>query len=422
MNRMKPSVWAAAGAAGWALLAAAAAPEVSQVQMTQAPGSRFVTIRYTLDAAAIVTVGIETNGVPLPAGHVTRLSGDVCRRVEAGDRSLTWEAGVEWPSNVTDNARAHVRAWRLDAPPDYLVIDLGGGHMSDSYPVYYYASIEALPYGGLTNHLYRSERLVMRKIKRGAFLMGRQLSHTRTMILSKDFYAGVFEVTQGQWHKVTGDYPGFYTVERDGRPVESVSYNDIRGSIAGDPSIDWPVTGYLVSPESFLGRLQARSGLTKLDLPTEAQWEYACRAGTRTIFNCGSEDAIISGTYATGQNPWLDPIARYAFNGGGQTASPSTPPETGGTAAVGSYLPNAWGLYDTIGNVMEWVLDWWAGNTESTFPASGVDPVGPASGTQRLRRSGGDSQPQYANTVWRYQQSANTATRNIGFRIVMTIE
>jgi formylglycine-generating enzyme required for sulfatase activity len=422
MSRMKPSVWAAAWAAGWTLVAAAAAPEASQVQLTQAPGSRTVTISYTLDADAIITVGIETNGVALPDGVVTRLSGDVCRRVEAGARAMTWEAGVEWPSNVTETARARVKAWRLDAPPPFLVIDLSGGPASGTYPVHYYETLDALPFGGLTNDTYRSERLVMRKLRRGSFLMGRGTSISRTMTLTKDFYAGIFEVTQGQWYNVMGDYPSFYTANRLVRPVEQVAYNRIRGATTDTPAIDWPNTGALVHPDSFLGTLRSRSGLAAVDLPTETQWEYACRAGTRTIFNCGSLDATIEGAYGTGQNPWLDPIARYAFNGGGQTATEDTPPETGGTAVVGSYLPNAWGLYDTIGNVMELVRDWWAGDTAGTFPANGVDQAGPTSGTSRIRRSGGDSQPQYANTVFRYNQNPATASKNIGFRVVMVID
>jgi formylglycine-generating enzyme required for sulfatase activity len=414
-------------AAGCVLLATgtalAAPPLVSNVNLTQTAGSRFVTISYTLDADAIITLSVETNGVPLPPDAISPLSGDACKAVQAGNRVMTWDAGTDWPSNLTETAQARVKAWHPGYPPPVMVLDLSAGSGGDAvYPVFYYDSVEALPFGGLTNQIYRSERLVMRKIKRGGFLMGRLLSQTRSMILSQDFYAGVFEVTQGQWHKVTGDDPGFYTVERDGRPVERVSYNDIRGSTADVPSIDWPNTGYQVSPGSFLGRLRSRSGLTKVDLPTEVQWEYMCRAGTRSIFNCGSPDATKVGTYGTAHNPWLEKNARYNYNDGiSRPRTADALPSVAGTAIVGSYLPNAWGLYDTLGNVMEWVLDYWPGS--DVFPASGVDPTGPTTGSSRIRRSGGVSDAQYVTTEFRFSESPGSASNNnLGFRIVKIID
>ncbi|MDD2600876.1 MAG: hypothetical protein PHO37_16910 [Kiritimatiellae bacterium] len=77
--------------------------------------------------AAIVTLGIETNGVAIPDSAVTLLSGDVCKKVEVGSGSITWNAGVDWPENLTVVAKAKVTAWSVDAPPQVMVIDLRGG-------------------------------------------------------------------------------------------------------------------------------------------------------------------------------------------------------------------------------------------------------------------------------------------------------
>jgi formylglycine-generating enzyme required for sulfatase activity len=128
-------------------------------------------------------------------------------------------------------------------------------------------------------------------------------------------------------------------------------------------------------------------------LPTEAQWEYACRAGTKTRFGFGEDDRQLSAH------------ARY-----GQSAE-------AGTAPVGSKKPSAWGLYDMHGNVWEWCADWY---TSSYVNAATQDPVGPLSGQWRVLRGGS-----WANTV----EGCRCATRNksapdvryngIGFRVVV---
>jgi len=116
------------------------------------------------------------------------------------------------------------------------------------------------------------------------------------------------------------------------------------------------------------------------DLPTEAQWEYLCRAGTTTYYNDGSGTVVEAQVYALGQ---------YTNNGGmlWENEKWTTPASgcgpTNATAAVGSYLPNAWGLYDTHGNVIEWCLDWYASSL-----AGGEDPKGPESGSKRIWRGG----------------------------------
>ena len=177
---------------------------------------------------------------------------------------------------------------------------------------------------------------------------------------------GVFEVTQKQWELVTGENPSRQAGLT--RPVESVSYDDIRGSSAG---ANWPSSS-AVDGSSFLGTLRARTGIDAFDLPTEAQWEYACRAGTTTALNNGEN--VSNQEYC----PEMDAVGRY----GGNRVDDTT------HTTVGSYATNNWGLYDMHGNVGEWCLDW-RGVYDA---ASDTDPVGAMSGTERVLRGG----------CWRY--------------------
>ena len=182
-----------------------------------------------------------------------------------------------------------------------------------------------------------------------------QTCENHRVTLTKPFYIGVFEVTQRQWELVMGSWPdrsprSFYGYGET-YPAYNISYDDIRGSSLG---AQWPASS-AVDTLSFLGRLRAKTGLN-LDLPTEAQWEYACRAGTTTTYYWG--DAM-DGAYA-----W------YSGNSGSKTHP------------VGTKLPNAWGLYDMSGNVWEWCRDW------SGTLAYGTDPKGSASGSYRVERGG----------------------------------
>ncbi len=396
---------------GWSI------PEVGSVTMTQRENSRIVDIGYTLSGeAAIITLSIETNGVAIPDSAVTRLTGDVCKFVEAGTHSIVWNAGADWPEHTVTNARARVTAWSTNASPQYCVVDLTGGSSTDCYPVAYYTSAEALPYGGLTNAIYKSSYLVMRKIANGAFNMGESVC---AVTLTQDFYAGVFEVTQGQWYQVTGAKPSTFTDASSWqyRPVEAVSYENIRGTYTQGGG-EWP-TNDNVYADSFIGRLRTRTGLSGFDLPTEAQWEYACRAGTTTCFNDGDTAANVSGDNAN-TNAWLDALGRYKFNGGyvnGTEAPAAGCSPANGSAIVGSYLPNAWGLYDTHGNVWEWCLDWYAGAL-----SGGEDPLGAASGLYRVYRGGcWNNTASSCRSAHRYSFVPSYRYNDVGFRLVRTL-
>jgi formylglycine-generating enzyme required for sulfatase activity len=258
----------------------------------------------------------------------------------------------------------------------YLVVDLSAGPAAVTYPVHY---LPAVPAGGWSD-AYKSTKLVLRRIPAGTFMMGspadelgRNGDETQHQVtLSKPFYIGVFEVTQKQWERVMGNWLGYFgnADYRDTRPAECMSYATIRGLNAG---AGWPANAD-VAAISFMGRLRARTGKA-FDLPTEAQWEYAGRAGTITALNSGKNlTSWIS-------CPNMDEVGRYRYNGGSadnQNVDPS-----GGTAKVGSYLPNRWGLYDIHGNVWEWCLDWYG-----TYPGTVTDPKGATSGRLRVLRGG----------------------------------
>jgi formylglycine-generating enzyme required for sulfatase activity len=237
----------------------------------------------------------------------------------------------------------------------YMVVDLKGGTDAKSYPVSYLADE---PKSGWTDE-YKTDKLVLRRVESGTFIMGspedeqerKGDERQHTVTLSKVFYIGVFEVTQRQWELVMGSNPSDFKDISDLCPVEQVSYVDIRGS--GDGA-NWPVNDS-VETTSFIGKLRARTGKV-FDLPTEAQWEYACRAGTTGAY---------SGKDELGDMAW--------YNGN----------SNGKTHPVGQKKANAWGLYDMHGNVWDLCLDW-----HGTYPGTVTDPRGSSSGSYRVRRGG----------------------------------
>ncbi len=156
--------------------------------------------------------------------------------------------------------------------------------------------------------------------------------------ITKPFYMQTTEVTQAQWKAVMGNNPSHF--KGDNLPVEQVSWDDV---------------------QEFLKKLSAKEG-AKYRLPTEAEWEYACRGGSTTRFCFGDDESK---------------LGEYAWYGANSDSK---------THPVEMKKPNAWGLYDMHGNVCEWCSDWYDKDYYSKSPAN--DPQGPASGSHRVLRGG----------------------------------
>jgi formylglycine-generating enzyme required for sulfatase activity len=187
--------------------------------------------------------------------------------------------------------------------------------------------------------------------------------------ITKPFYMGTTEVTQAQYEAVMGKNPS--TFKGTENPVDSVSWNDA---------------------VEFGRKLSDRTG-KKVRLPTEAEWEYACRAGTKTPFSFGEKEADM-GDYA-----W------YNSNSGGKTRP------------VGGKKPNAWGLYDMHGNLEEWCGD---SSVESYANPKKVGPQGPAAGATRVLRGGGwNLWPQVCRSAWRSLHDSGTRSNWAGLRVVL---
>ena len=241
-----------------------------------------------------------------------------------------------WLQGVQDNSDAVARLWLL--PPH---------------------SIELAP----------GVWLELQPIPAGTFLMGspkkekgRHNDETlHKVTLTQPFLIGKYPVTQTQWQAVMGNNPSYF--QGDNLPVENVSWDDA---------------------QSFCKKVHEKTGHT-VCLPTEAQWEYSCRAGTSTPFHFGQE---LNGTQAN-----CDGNYPYGTTQKG--------PYLGKTSPVGSYPANAWGLYDMHGNVWEWCQDWY-----SNYPKQSVtDPRGPEVGSFCVLRGG----------CWIYEAAdCRSALRNRG--------
>jgi len=409
-------------------------PVVSNVTVSQDAVTRKVTVGYTLSGApGIVTFDVLTNGVAVSPRLIQNYAGHVSRVVNPGaGRSFCWQPEPAWRGQSLDagTLQVSVRAWATNDPPDYMVLNL----RQRSAQPHWYTCADALPAGGLTNDLYRTARLVMRRIHAAgeSFTMGSPTNELAREVIgtadkepahrvsfTDDYYLGVFEVTQRQWQYVMGTrHRCVFSNDTDWavRPVENLDIVNVRRG-------NWPTatTPKMEAMDNFIARCIDSTGITGFDLPTEAQWEFACRAGTDTMFNSGFDST------ARYQAQELKPLARFRYGGyyvnGDESVAPTgdVPAAEGGTARVGSYAPNAWGLYDMHGNVMEWCRDWYWQSLPTSLPE--IEPGGPVTGTldgeglaHRVVRGGGYLSPSCECRSARRKRGNDTKLQT-GFRL-----
>ena len=333
---------------------------------------------------------------------------DVKLTAQDGDEmfyDFTWGDNVsrENPLTITMTSDTTVTATFKEAA--FIVIDINGGTEAKSWPV------SMTPYSPeVEKDACRTTEIWLKLIKPGSFNMGSPTDEVgryededqHAVNLTKNFALGIFEVTQIQFEIICGTnfsaYAGF------DRPADMVSYDFLRGTSNIWTSPD------AVDADSFIGVLRAKTGYN-FDLPTEAQWEFACRAGTTNALYTGQE--ITANVRCT--NVAL--MCRYRYNRedgkGGYTEH----------TRVGSYPANPWGLYDMCGNVWEWTRDFYGYYPEEET----TDPIGPETGYKRILR-GGSWAASAQNCRSARRRSYDPDKRydggdsNFGFRLSITLD
>ena len=453
-----------------AALCASAQPVVSDVTLSQDVSSCRVTVEYKLSETAIVTVDFLTNGVSIGGAKFNNVTGDVHKVIEVGDgesgatRRMWWRPEKSWPNMLLPRklpVTARVTAWATNTPPDYMVIriDSGTQHLPAAQRTTYYETADALPFpGGVQNDLCKTDYLVFRKcpaanvtFRRGAIKneeapddKNRQMAHLVT--LTNDFYIGIYEMTQRQYEHLgmSNSRPSFFTEEYEMRPLENIGMHILRGWVNydGNSTIEngkrkyWPECGHEIlekdvgNPANALWIIRTITG-REFDLPTDAQWEFAAHAGVGGVLPDG-EGVKLGKTDDSPETLEASArVARYArckvstdITVAPGEAVATTPPSAGGTAIVGSYEPNAWGIYDMTGNVYEMCLD--NASPYTTDPC--IDPAGPPTpennndSKSRIIRGGSyTSGADTALTVHRKPTNVIGNSKDIGFRLCLTL-
>ena len=236
-------------------------------------------------------------------------------------------------------------------------------------------------------------KLEMVKIPAGTFMMGspenelgrqdNEILHQVT--LTKDYWLGKYPVTQAQWRAVMGNNPSCF--KGDNRPVENVTWHETKEFCE---ELNRLYAGKL--PQGY-----------KFDLPTEAQWEYACRAGTTTALN--------NGTNLTNKTDTCSNLAEVAWNDWKEEGTQTYP--------VGQKRPNAWGLYDMHGNVDEWCRDLYDDYSSGAV----VDPVVSQTGSSRVLRGGcWFSEAFWCRSACRNSFYPSWCIYHLGFRLALVPE
>ena len=414
---------------------------VTMTSVKQESRSRDLVVNYTLENhPGIMRMDVLTNGVSIGAKHLVSFSGDysMTEAMQPGAHTFRWHARRDWPANLTTNAVIRLNAYytnQIDQVPGaYMRVDLAGGQSAESYPVLYTLTGPSTDDEGHANSTDDKDRyLWLRRVGSDSPITYRQGSSTigslidnqatadvvREVTLTNAFFVGVFPVTQAQYVRIIAKNDNTANSGGDHAPVNHVNYEDVRGSVA--EGVNWPHTGHgKVGPNSFLHALRTRTGL-EFDLPTEAQWEFFCRAGTDTDFNDGSNLSPTNyyiGTTLVTNKQYSVSLTKIAWFGDRLKVGMGN---ASSAKEVGLKNPNAWGLYDCHGNVWEWCLDK-VQNISDLTDLAVTDPPGPTSGKYRIMRGSAATQPASScRSAYRLRNPVYTRSTAVGFRLVCPI-
>jgi len=425
---------------GLAAFASSASVTISDVIVRQQwPWNGKVNIDYVLsdpdDGVHDISVVLR-NGSNVITSEYGSLSGDLFG-VKRGVRRIVWDPLFNSPTYsdkvMTDFS---VALSTSDDASTYMVVDLSGGASATEYPVTF---TNTPPEGGWTQTVYKTDKLVLRRIPAGTAVLGspsdeigrtassEYLEVQRKTTFTNSFYMAVFETTQKQFKNVMGFSPQTESAVQDDRPLVFVSYELLRGTNSFFTASDrtggtWPEH----EATSFFGVLNSKlpasvlaaAGLGdyEMELPTASQWEYACRAGTTGSYN--------NGTTITNEMSDAN-AALLAQYGGNQWACP---------LVGGQKLPNAYGLYDMHGNAQELTRDhiYYNYNSGSTEPIwDGTDQIEPLqyggkywtailSFGGSINGAAGVTYPKNVRSSSVIRANPNTVDRINGFRIALT--
>ena len=424
-------------------VAMASSPVVSNVTISPPSDKIYSNSLFSYDISSepgIVTFHIETNGVPVDCPYLN-VSGDMNMLVHPGTHSFRWRNDLDLPDATirSPSCRIVVKAWSTNSPPDYLVYNLE----TPSEAPRYYAKAADVP-GGVTATKYKTTHLVMRRIHAAgqSFLMGSQSSDpvyaanaaVHEVAFTRDFYIGIYEVTIGQMLKAKSSGSTVLTAYKNSFTESSAIYNEVKKTTdlncsraAAQTTFKWywfgagysyPSTGKTCMSGGQMQAFRTATGNPTMFLPTSYQWEFACRAGSCMRLYSGSRassgDAVDALGWHTGNNAddpdWYnDSDGRYLPH------------------VVGLKAPNAWGLYDMLGNVDEMCVDAWAASPIRNADGTPVvDPVGPwvsADTTQRVVRGGNlMNDSKYLCAGYQFNGDPTAAYLNRGFRLACDVE
>jgi formylglycine-generating enzyme required for sulfatase activity len=375
-----------------------------------------------LGEPAAVTFSVSSGDAKLDGSVTWGAVGDINRRVEPGAaKSFTWQPRVNYPNAAAEagSLKIELKAWAVTSPPDYMAVDLDTALTN---AVYYYADEASVP-GGVQDRRYKTNYLLMRRIYAAGipWIRGRNASEANWQWgdtstakyevaaktkLTSDYYIGVYEFTQFQWAALGGGWPSAF---------QGDAYPDYEMYPVSSLRVGWNESADPVTPvRNQVAKINGATGLG-LDLPTEAQWEYACRAGSPYPYCFDAAD------------PTSAQVGEYAWHSGNSAVDGVMRPHV-----VGTRRANRWGLYDMHGNINEFCLDYWKVSTqdlteEDPFRDEPADSAAGLNGVTLYPRvhRGGDyrsSWSQNCRSSWRYDSLIRSewwpGAKEHGFRLV----